>query len=302
MVNQGGVWVAEEGPSDAVPASVTITDSGRLIVAIGDSIVADWDIGEVEATSAVGGTRLLVGQDELFFAPDDPEAWKSELAALRMRQSLSSQGRPTGTVSQARMVESLASASAAPTRRAPDAINGMAITALVLGVVGVLTGLVPILAIVALACGLLGVIFGILGVRRVRSDSTSKGRGLAITGIVLGIAALVLGVIGLVIVNDAFDELGDLGGSSDELASQIVLTLDRCDGDGAFGTVRNGNDVTVDLSVDAFFFDNAGVQVDTGVDLISGLRPGGTAIFEAYIFGSTAYERCRVDIGYAFDF
>lgn len=66
--------------------------------------------------------------------------------------------------------------------------NGMAVAALVLGIVGIvlcwLWGLGGVL-------GLLGLIFGIVGIKRANRGAGRKG--MAISGLVLGIIALILG-------------------------------------------------------------------------------------------------------------
>ena len=60
-----------------------------------------------------------------------------------------------------------------------QARNGFAVAALVLGIVGSVVGLIPILAIPALACGILAVIFGVIAHRRAKVRGR---RGMAIAG------------------------------------------------------------------------------------------------------------------------
>jgi hypothetical protein len=83
---------------------------------------------------------------------------------------------------------------------AAPAGNGLAVAALVLGIVGVIVGLIPLFFWIALPCGILAVIFGFAGRRRGR-------RGMVWTGIITGTLAIVLGVVGPLIVNDAFEDL-----------------------------------------------------------------------------------------------
>ena len=73
--------------------------------------------------------------------------------------------------------------------------QGLAITALVVGIVAFLTGLVPVLG---LLLGVAAVVLGILGVRRA-SAGTAGGRGLSLTGLVLGGLAALTGLVVLLL-------------------------------------------------------------------------------------------------------
>ena len=83
--------------------------------------------------------------------------------------------------------------------------RGLAITSLVLGIVGAAMGIVPLLCWMALVLGLLGLIFGVVGRRH----------GMGKAGIVLSLLSLTLGVIGAVIlanaVHDVTNDLNTLG-------------------------------------------------------------------------------------------
>ena len=85
--------------------------------------------------------------------------------------------------------------------------NGLAVTALVCGIVGAVVGLIPILAIPALALGLVAFVLGILGRRKAKKDPRAGRKGAATAGIILGVIAIALGIAGLVIVNDAVNDL-----------------------------------------------------------------------------------------------
>jgi len=73
-----------------------------------------------------------------------------------------------------------------------DRHEGMAVTALVLGIIGTFLGVYPDGFFGALLLGLLAVIFGVLGYR------PTKGKW----GLALGVASVLLGVIGAVIVHN----------------------------------------------------------------------------------------------------
>lgn len=83
--------------------------------------------------------------------------------------------------------------------------NGMAVSALVLGIVGSVLGLVPLTGFIALICGILALVFGFVGYGRAREGAPHKT--MAIWGIVLGAAAIILGIIGLTIVADVVNDL-----------------------------------------------------------------------------------------------
>lgn len=96
----------------------------------------------------------------------------------------------------------------------PAPSKGLAVTALVLGILGLLLCWVPI---VGVALAILAIVFGIVAVRR------PAGKGMAITGLVLGVLALIAGAIFSVIWyfaytvgQDCIDETGVSSGPAFE--------------------------------------------------------------------------------------
>ncbi|MER6605115.1 DUF4190 domain-containing protein [Streptomyces sp. NPDC000927] len=88
--------------------------------------------------------------------------------------------------------------------------NGLGIAALVLGVIGAVSGLIPLLFWLAGILGVIGLILGLSGRGRAkRGEATNKG--VATFGAALGLVSLILAVVGAVItfkaVGDAVDEL-----------------------------------------------------------------------------------------------
>ncbi|MFF3730222.1 DUF4190 domain-containing protein [Streptomyces sp. NPDC002476] len=88
--------------------------------------------------------------------------------------------------------------------------NGLGIAALVLGVIGAVSGLIPFLFWLAGILGVIGLILGLSGRGRAkRGEATNKG--VATFGAVLGLVSLILAVVGAVItfkaVGDAVDEI-----------------------------------------------------------------------------------------------
>lgn len=96
--------------------------------------------------------------------------------------------------------------------------NGLGTAALVLGIIGVLCGLVPLLFWVAGVLAVLALVFGFVGIGRARRGQATN-RGMAIWGTSLGAVAAVLAVVGLVIsvsvFNDTVDELDGTGGKKE---------------------------------------------------------------------------------------
>ena len=88
--------------------------------------------------------------------------------------------------------------------------NGLGISALILGIIGAVSGLIPFLFWLAGILGVIALILGLVGRGRVkRGEATNKG--VTTFGAVLGLIALILSVVGAVItfkaVGDAVDEL-----------------------------------------------------------------------------------------------
>ncbi|MET9434785.1 DUF4352 domain-containing protein [Streptomyces sp. NPDC006551] len=98
-----------------------------------------------------------------------------------------------------------------PTAPAPTAFrNGLGTAALVLGIIGAVSGLVPFFFWLAGVLGLLALVLGLVGNGRVKRGEANN-KGATLTGAVLGLAALVLSVVGAVItftaVSEAVDEI-----------------------------------------------------------------------------------------------
>jgi hypothetical protein len=95
------------------------------------------------------------------------------------------------------------------------------VASLVLGIIGVVTGLIPILFLISLPCGLIGLILGLVGYKRAATRTMRKW------GVALSAVALLLGVLGIVIVAGAFEELDD---DLDCLAeAETSAEIDACD-------------------------------------------------------------------------
>ncbi|MBM7173672.1 DUF4190 domain-containing protein [Streptomyces sp. G44] len=105
-----------------------------------------------------------------------------------------------------------------PRQSQPQVRNGLGTAALVLGIIGVLCGLVPILFWAAGILAVPALVLGSLGIGRARTGQATN-RGTAIWGTSLGAVAAILAVIGLVIsvsiIDDAVDDLDGTGGKKE---------------------------------------------------------------------------------------
>jgi hypothetical protein len=79
--------------------------------------------------------------------------------------------------------------------------NGFGVTGFVLGLIGTLAGLIPLLFFIAFPLGILGTIFGAIGWRRANRSPEVGGKGLAIAGVVLSVIAIALAIIGVAIID-----------------------------------------------------------------------------------------------------
>src|SRR5579884_4062159 len=77
--------------------------------------------------------------------------------------------------------------------------NGIAIAAMVCGIVGLVFCWIPVVDIISIILGALGIVFGFIGNNRAR-ELGGSGRGMAITGIVCGIIAIALSVLFWVVI------------------------------------------------------------------------------------------------------
>ncbi|WP_328677006.1 DUF4352 domain-containing protein [Streptomyces sp. NBC_00322] len=88
--------------------------------------------------------------------------------------------------------------------------NGLGTAALVLGIIGTITGFIPFLFWLGCILGLLALILGLLGRGRAKRNEATN-RGSATAGAVLGLVAMIVGVgVGVVTVkavDDAVDEI-----------------------------------------------------------------------------------------------
>ncbi|NLB50623.1 MAG: DUF4190 domain-containing protein [Clostridiaceae bacterium] len=98
---------------------------------------------------------------------------------------------------------------------APAQTNGMAIAALVCGVLGIIGSFIPYVMYFTAVLAVLGIIFGVMGMKKAKQ--IGSGNGLAVAGLVLGIVGTVFAIIGIICyasvacaLKKGFDAIGTL--------------------------------------------------------------------------------------------
>ncbi|MFF7704370.1 DUF4190 domain-containing protein [Streptomyces lydicus] len=132
---------------------------------------------------------------------------------------------------------------------APQAArNGLGIAALILGILGALSGIPMILFWLAGPLGILALIFGLVGRSRAKKGQATN-KGVALAGALLGVVAIILSVVGVIVtltaVSKAVDEVNkqveQSSGQPKDGSGQSAKELTA----GATAKYNNGVQVTV---------------------------------------------------------
>ncbi len=92
--------------------------------------------------------------------------------------------------------------------------NGLAVAALVCGIVGAVFGLIPFTFWLAWILGVLATVFGAVGRRKADREPEAGRRSMATAGLILGIVSIALGIVGVVVLTTL---INDVGNGFDEL-------------------------------------------------------------------------------------
>ena len=201
--------------------------------------------------------------------------------------------------------------------------KGMATASLVVGIVGVVTGLIPLLFFISLPCGVVALVLGLTAWSKGRTIGAKQGRA----GAWLGAIAVVLGVVGLVIVAGAVEALDDeldgdgeaatgttdpgsgpaAGGDGIETNSgndenpppadindDVTCSTEQFVGPKASGTLTNHSSQLSGYMISVGFLDEAGTRVAEGTAFVNNVRAQQTATWEAVAFDDVPYETCEV--------
>lgn len=177
--------------------------------------------------------------------------------------------------------------------------NGLAVAAMVCGIVSVAIGWVPFVAFLTIALSMVAIALGVRGLAR--SRTARVGRGFALTGIatgVAGLAASALGVVFTFVVLDAVERYQNPASHSVELTG---CTMDVDGGITATGAITNDDDsaatfaVLVELRASPA---RSGERYERAV--IDDLAPGATAPFTVRSAGRSplapGVSECRIDM------
>ncbi len=178
--------------------------------------------------------------------------------------------------------------------------NGLAVAALVLGIIGAVAGVTMILFFVAFPLGVLALIFGLVGRSTARKRQGAR-RGQAIAGTVLGGVAIGLSIIGALVII-AWVEDTDITvkgpfrlGRADPAVYDT--TVDTCtvlrDFAESTGTITNTSNVSRTFVVVVVFRDGV-TRIGEGADHIRELRPGETAHWRTGDVVRATSARCGV--------
>ena len=162
--------------------------------------------------------------------------------------------------------------------------NGLAISAMVLGIVGCAVAFSVVFFPVAAILGALAIVFGAAGRRHARELPQGTGRGQSLTGIITGAAALVLSALaGLLFVTSVRHWLDDLS-SSDPGAFHVAQHACALDGTTATyeGEITNQSGGSRSYRVTVHFVDANGATIGSDQVYVDGVRRGATTAFSAH--------------------
>jgi len=108
----------------------------------------------------------------------------------------------------------------------PKRGNGFAITALVLGIIAAVLAFIPVVNLVSFVLAIAAIVFGVVGL--IASGRRRTGKGMSITGIVLGVIALVIAILMYTLVFNALEDECEKRGHSGNL-QECVEDLDTED-------------------------------------------------------------------------
>jgi hypothetical protein len=196
---------------------------------------------------------------------------------------------------------------------APKTSNGLATAAMVLGIIGVVLAIVPLLGVVGAVTGGVGLALAVPALILARQRNV--GTGKAVTGLVLGIASIMVFVLvtGATVaavdsaVKGAEKEVAaqqDKSASSDTSAAGELkdIELGRPERDPFLGatvevTVTNGSSKTSDYFGDVVFESpNGKTQYGTGPLAVDNLKPGQTRTTEVVMLEDLPKDAGRVAV------
>ena len=179
----------------------------------------------------------------------------------------------------------------------PKKKNGMATASLVLGIIGVITGIIAIGSLL----GILAVIFGIIAIVRASKNPEIGGKTKAIVGIVLGAIAILMIFVSFMLAALAIPRF--MAASKKSKVSVARMTLKRIyvasetfyQENGIYPPVHQFNDASTKNSK----WDNMGLFVDKPTEyprFTYRITIGGSDGFEASADASNSYDSSVRDV------
>jgi amino acid transporter len=105
--------------------------------------------------------------------------------------------------------------------------QGFAIASLVIGIIAIITAIIPCTSLLALLLSIISIVFGALSIRKHKKQQTPKGVG--VSGLVLGIFALFLSLFWLLFIietaagfKDLFNDYNDFDNSNIEFEDDTI--------------------------------------------------------------------------------
>lgn len=135
------------------------------------------------------------------------------------------------------------------------ASNGLATAGFVLGLLGFLGSFIPVINIGGIVLGVVGAILAAVGLSKAKKSGT--GKGLAVSGLILGLLAVIIGIVVNVVfvgaVSDAVDEVTDTSveapaGTADDAAPVDDAVGTSRDNPAPLGSAVTGGDWTVTIN------------------------------------------------------
>lgn len=198
-------------------------------------------------------------------------------------------------------------------------MSAMAITGLIVGIVGLLGSAIPILNNVAFFIALLGLVFGIVGLVGVVRGKR-RGKGLAIAAVAVSVIAVVVVLATQSMYSAAIDEAtadtsfstaeqaatndsdqaennestsentsDNKDAAAEQSSSNYTISDEKLDKSDSYSTYITGkfkNNTDSDfesVSLEYTIYDKDGTQIETTYDSTGGLKAGGTWKFKAYV-------------------
>lgn len=180
----------------------------------------------------------------------------------------------------------------------PPKGSGLAVTSLVLGIIGLLLAFVPFLGFLGIVLGLIGLPFGIIGWVGAGKGKRA-GKGMAIAGSVLALVTIVGGSVAqatyVAAVDAAVNELDrSFGGATEEvLANDLKVELGAFTAtEEEFGimetalpvTLTNTSDERLSYNITVEALDADGARIETDILFANELAPGQSVEEDMFIF------------------